>query len=451
MQAEHLDALFNGINPEWMKLFKKNADLRTTLGSAIKQIKTTDPAIICPSYDKILECFRYFAPQDTKVVIMGQDPYFGVGEATGLCFSVGNDKMTPSLRNISAAIQKSCGQKINDIKLIEWAQQGVLMLNARLTTVLTKAKEDGHDVWEAFTDKIIEWLDANVDNIIFVLWGNNAKAKGAFIKRSKILTYTHPSPMADKSLPRDKRFANCGHFTEINAHLTANGGAIIKWGDDIEIKDVGDTSGDNNSNTSNDISNTSNDKSNNKEELTLRACTNNLSTSLRACTNKHIVFVDGACTGNGKRSARASYAFYIAAGPLAPYEQAAEIGNYNNVTATNNRGELLAFINALKYINEAPVTDNVKTILFISDSSYCIGIIGGWLDSWIAKGILHEKMNGDLLRELIDIIKKIKDKDYKIDTIHQYSHQPAPVNKDSDEYYKWQGNDKVDKLATSCL
>lgn len=425
MQVEHIDSLFNGINPEWMKLFKKNTELRNALGDAIKQIKITNPAVICPSYDKILECFRYFTPQDTKVVIMGQDPYFGVGEATGLCFSVGNGKMTPSLRNVSTAIERSCGQKINDVKLLEWAQQGVLMLNARLTTVLTKAKEDGHEIWESFTDKIIEWIDTNVSNVIFVLWGNNAKAKSVFIKRSKILTYTHPSPMADKSLPREKRFANCMHFVEINEYLVEKGGSVIRWGDNIE-----------------------DDKQDTITDIQTDTVVN---TSLRKCTNKHIVFVDGACTGNGKRNSRASYAFYIAAGPLAPYEQTAEIGKYNNVDATNNRGELLAFIKTLQYINDAPVNDNVKTVLFISDSSYCIGIVSSWLDKWIVEDILHEKKNIDLLNELSDIIKKIKDKGYKIETIHQYSHQPAPINKDSDEYYKWQGNERVDRLATSCL
>lgn len=443
MQSEHLEALFANIKPEWMKLFKKNVELRETLGEALKFIKETDANIICPPYSHILECFRYFIPQDTRVIIMGQDPYYGVGEATGLCFSVGNNKLTPSLRNIVLAIERSCGQKVNDYKLTEWAQQGVLMLNARFTTVLKQAKADGHDIWNAFTDKLIEWLDTNISDPVFVLWGNEAKTKRTFIKNSIVLTYTHPSPMADNALSSERRFVNCSHFADINKHLASLGKAIIKWGvvmdnitvDDRIVNTVIQTTG----------VVTKDDKRESSpvnKEIKI--------TKLAHCTNKHIVFVDGACTANGKKKARASYAFYIATGPLATYEEAAEIGNYNGVTATNNRGELLAFINALKYIHDKDVA-NVKTITFVSDSTYCIGIISSWLDKWITEGTLDERKNIDLLNEMSDIVKKLKDKNYTIETIHQNSHQPAPLNKDSDEYFKWNGNDKADKLATSCL
>lgn len=451
MQSSHLESLLAGINPEWMKLFKKNVELRDSLRDALKVIKNTDASIICPPYSHILECFRYFEPKDTKVVIMGQDPYYGVDEATGLCFSIGNGKLTPSLRNIAAAVKRSCGQDIMDYKLTEWTQQGILMLNARLTTVLKKAKEDGHEIWEVFTDNIIRWLDTNVTNLIFVLWGNNAKAKSAFIKNSKVLTYTHPSPMADNYLPSERRFINCTHFADINKHLASLGQKTINWGDVIEINNDDTIIADGlNNNYVQDDTQQDNKQNSNVNDNNADVIKQDRANKLANSNNKHVVFVDGACTANGKKKARASYAFYIATGPLAPYEETAEIGNYNGVTATNNRGELLAFINALKYINEK-YNGDVKTIMFISDSSYCIGIISGWLNKWIADGTLNERKNIDLLNELDAIIKKIKEKGYKIEITHQNSHQPAPLNKDSDEYFKWYGNDRADKLATSCL
>lgn len=440
MQSIHLESLFADVNPEWMRLFKKNPELRNTLKEALKVIKDTDANIICPPYSNVLDCFRYFAPQDTKLVIMGQDPYYGVGEATGLCFSIGNGRLTPSLRNISLAVERSCGQKIIDYRLTDWAQQGILMLNARLTTVLKKAKEDGHEIWEAFTNRIIEWLDTNVNGLTFVLWGNNAKAKSSFIKNSKIMTYTHPSPMADNYLPREQRFINCTHFIDINNHLINLGQNAIKWGDDIKIDEVSATTG-NATGVTTGVTVVSD---------VIDSTTNGNKQKLSTCNNRHIVFVDGGCIGNGKKKARASYAFYISTGPLATYEEAAEIGNYNGVTATNNRGELLAFINALKYIDSKD-NAHIKTITIISDSSYCIGIVSSWLDKWIAEGTLNERKNIDLLTEMDTIVKKIKEKGYIIETIHQNSHQPAPVNKESDEYFKWHGNDKADKLATGCL
>lgn len=451
MQSNHLNALFGDIHPEWMKLFKKNVDLRTTLGDSIKKIKHTEPDVICPPYEKILECFRHFAPLDTKVVIMGQDPYYTPNDATGLCFSVGTKKPSPSLRNIAAAIERNCQQKLKSNDLVDWAKQGILMLNARLTTVLGKAKEEGHEVWEAFTDKVVEWIDQNVEGVVFVLWGNNARAKGNFVKKAKIMGYTHPSPMADAALKSERKFINCPHFVEINKHLESLNKEVIIWGDVIECN-IGDTEGVNGESSTNDSNSSTDNSSTSKRSANNNTSLIDMPNELRTCDTAHIVFVDGACIGNGKKTARASYAYHITRGPLAPHGDAQEIGSYNNVIATNNRGELLAFIKSLEYIHKnLDLINDVKQIIYVTDSLYCMNIVNSWLNKWITEGTLQERKNFDLLQELDVVIKKLKENNMIINVVHQNSHLDAPSNRDSDEYFKWEGNDKVDKMATKCL
>lgn len=437
MQKEDLGAIFKNINGEWLKVIKSN-DLKPLLVNALTSIKSTSTDVICPKYNEILECFRYRGPQDTKVVIMGQDPYYGPGEAHGLAFSVKNGNMPPSLRNIKTAIYNSCNQRLESGNLSHWAEQGVLLLNARLTTELGTPCAVNHKHWESFTNKLIEWIDVNIPGVIFVLWGNFAKNKSKFINNGIVMTYTHPSPLADKTLRPQYKFANCKHFKEINDILTARGCDAIKWGERSTSGIDGGIDGGiiDDAANSTDASNTANNPS-------------QCSKLLKDCVD-NVVFVDGACHGNGKTTAKASYGFCFKRGPLEGYSEAKQLPSAP--IPTNNRGELLAIINALKHIeNNVKAVGNTTRIRIVSDSRYCIGIFSEWLDNWVKKGTVEDMKNPDLLNELLSIKKSLIALGFEFTIQYYPSHTPEPNNKDSEDYFLWYGNFMADKLATEAI
>ena len=163
-----------------------------------------------------------------KVVIIGQDPYHGEGEAHGMCFSVNPGiKTPPSLQNIYKELRRDLGCKIpNNGYLMKWARQGVLLLNAVLTVQKdTPASHQGKG-WEIFTDKIIEEINKKDTPVVFLLWGNFAKQKASLITNPKhlILTSSHPSPFAVRY-----GFDGCSHFSKTNEFLKSHGLEAIDW------------------------------------------------------------------------------------------------------------------------------------------------------------------------------------------------------------------------------
>ena len=178
---------------------------------------------------------RIFAAFDTtpfdavRVVILGQDPYHGPGQANGLCFSVapGVD-MPPSLVNIFKEVHDDVGSPMPATgDLTRWARQGVLLLNSTLTVEAHRAgSHQGHG-WEQFTDAVVSALASRRDHLVFMLWGNYAKNKGRYIDRSRhlVLTAAHPSPL---SANRGGWFG-CRHFSQANAYLSAHGMPPITW------------------------------------------------------------------------------------------------------------------------------------------------------------------------------------------------------------------------------
>ena len=170
---------------------------------------------LCP-YDKV------------KVVIIGQDPYHGPGQAHGLCFSV-NDGVPfpPSLQNIFKEIHDDLGIPMPTTgNLTRWAEQGVLLLNATLTVRAHQAGSHQHKGWEEFTDAAIRALAENCEHLVFILWGSYAQKKGAFIDRNKhlVLTSVHPSPLSAYN-----GFFGNKHFSRANAYLAEHGETPIKW------------------------------------------------------------------------------------------------------------------------------------------------------------------------------------------------------------------------------
>ncbi|MCM4158859.1 uracil-DNA glycosylase [Antarcticibacterium flavum] len=182
-----------------------------------------------PDSDNIFEAFNRATFDRVKVVILGQDPYHGPGQAHGLCFSVlPNAKLPPSLKNIYKELETDLGKPIPATGNLEhWANQGVLMLNAILTVRAHEAGSHTKKGWEEFTDKVIEIISAKKENVVFLLWGGPAKKKGAKIDPSKhlILTSGHPSPL---SAIRGYWFGN-RHFSITNNYLVENGKEPIDW------------------------------------------------------------------------------------------------------------------------------------------------------------------------------------------------------------------------------
>ncbi len=177
------------------------------------------------------EVFRAFdlCPFDkVKVVILGQDPYHGAHQANGLCFAVHKDiPIPPSLRNIFKEIKSDLGYdpKSNG-DLTRWAEQGVLLLNATLTVRASTPGSHQGKGWEEFTDAAIRALSERREHLVFILWGNYAKKKGAVIDRSKhlVLESAHPSPFS-----ADSGFFGSKHFSQTNKYLKEHGEKEIDW------------------------------------------------------------------------------------------------------------------------------------------------------------------------------------------------------------------------------
>lgn len=163
-----------------------------------------------------------------KVVILGQDPYHGPGQAHGLCFSVTQGvPPPPSLQNIFRELQSDLGIPRPDHGcLASWARQGVLLLNAVLTVEAGKAASHEGRGWERFTDAVVEHINRERDNVVFLLWGSYAQRKGAIIDtgRHLVLKAPHPSPLS-----ASRGFFGCRHFSKANAYLRQNGQAEIDW------------------------------------------------------------------------------------------------------------------------------------------------------------------------------------------------------------------------------
>ena len=185
-------------------------------------------ATIYPPGRFIFNAFNLCPFDKVKVVIIGQDPYHGPGQAHGLCFSV-NDGVPfpPSLQNIFKEIQSDLGAPIpTSGNLTRWANQGVLLLNATLTVRAHQAGSHQRRGWKEFTDAAIRVLAEQRENIVFILWGSYAQKKGAFIDRNKhlVLASAHPSPLSAYN-----GFFGNKHFSRTNEYLQAHGQTPIEW------------------------------------------------------------------------------------------------------------------------------------------------------------------------------------------------------------------------------
>ena len=216
------------IEPGWKAVLQEEFDkdyfVKLT-GFVREEYKTQQ---IFPPASLIFNAFDSCPFDQVKVVIIGQDPYHGVGQAHGLCFSV-NDGIDfpPSLINIFKEIERDLGKPFpRSGNLIRWAQQGVLLLNATLTVRAHTAGSHQGKGWETFTDAVIRTLASERENIVFMLWGSYAQQKGSVINPTKhlVLKSVHPSPLSAY-----RGFIGCGHFSSANRFLKEKGLTEINW------------------------------------------------------------------------------------------------------------------------------------------------------------------------------------------------------------------------------
>ena len=206
---------------------EKQKDYYKSLEKEInKRYETTT---VFPEKQNIFKAFSLTKLEDLKVVILGQDPYHGFGQAQGLAFSTpANIKNPPSMQNILKEIQSDLGKKsiCEDGDLTPWAKQGVLLLNTILTVEEAKPKSHHNLGWEVFTDNVIKYISDNCEDTIFILWGSPAISKTKLIDRKKhhILTAPHPSPLSSY-----RGFFACKHFSKTNDILKSLNKEAIIW------------------------------------------------------------------------------------------------------------------------------------------------------------------------------------------------------------------------------
>ena len=217
------------IDPSWEKHLQNEFEKPyfTDLTTFVK--KEYKEGIVYPAPKNIFRAFDLCPFEKVKVVILGQDPYHGQKQANGLAFAVeSGEAVPPSLKNIFKEIESDMGKPLahTDGDLSRWAKQGVLLLNATLTVRAHIAGSHQERGWELFTDAAIKALSDEREHLVFMLWGNYAKQKGAHIDRSKhlVLEAPHPSPFSVAS-----GFFGCKHFSKANDYLIAHNETPIDW------------------------------------------------------------------------------------------------------------------------------------------------------------------------------------------------------------------------------
>lgn len=217
------------IHPSWKKRLAQEFEKPYFAELAAFVKKEYQGEVVYPPPKYIFRAFDLTPFENVEVVILGQDPYHGPRQANGLCFAVAEGmRLPPSLQNIFKEIEAEFGQPLKNTggDLARWATQGVLLLNATLTVRARLAGSHQHKGWEQFTDAAIRALSQEREGLVFMLWGNYARTKGAHIDRAKhlVLESPHPSPFSAHN-----GFFGNGHFKAANEYLAAHDKRPIDW------------------------------------------------------------------------------------------------------------------------------------------------------------------------------------------------------------------------------
>jgi uracil-DNA glycosylase len=217
------------LNSAWLAHLESEfgQDYMQSLRQFLRNEKSRGKQIFPPG-EQIFNALNTTPLDSVKVVILGQDPYHGPGQAHGLCFSVlPGVAVPPSLKNIFKELKDDLGVPIpSHGNLQSWAEQGVLLLNAVLTVEKAMAASHQGKGWEQFTDRVVEVVNQSKEQVVFLLWGSYAQKKGLIIdrKRHNVLQSTHPSPLSAY-----RGFLGCQHFSQVNQYLEKTGQQPIDW------------------------------------------------------------------------------------------------------------------------------------------------------------------------------------------------------------------------------
>ena len=217
------------LNPAWLTHMEGEFSQKymQSLGQFLRNEKSQGKQIYPPG-EQIFSALNTTPLDQVKVVILGQDPYHGPGQAHGLCFSVlPGVAVPPSLKNIFKEINADLGIPTPSHGYLQsWAQQGVLLLNAVLTVEKSMAASHQGKGWEQFTDKVVDVVNQRKEQVVFLLWGSYAQKKGQIIdrKRHHVMQSTHPSPLS-----AHRGFLGCRHFSQTNQYLEKTGQQPIDW------------------------------------------------------------------------------------------------------------------------------------------------------------------------------------------------------------------------------
>lgn len=448
------DKAIAGIDQSWLDFMTRTgllADAKRILAD-IAATQANGPnrevpieSIICPRSPDIF-AFARFPLGMTRVVIFGQDPYQYQHRATGFAFSVPKDVAPPpSLKNILHAL---CAQKIipeSSMKcgdLTNWCRQGVLLLNAALTTVVGISGQHVAQ-WAPFTRKMIGELCKEVPGLIFVLLGTHAHKYTRDIAQScNFLKWGHPSPMnevnRDESNPQN--FVHCTVFREVNNIMAARDELPINWDPAAQESALGCAS----ASAAPGAPPVSRKTEGHVERIYLEGD----DPLVNADEEGIIAFVDGAAKANGKVGASAGYAVIIVAASLDKYEIIGRIPSGTVPTPTNNRAELSAlrdlfiFVSSEEFIaqyEKAPLT-------VVYDSAYAAGCVREWYESWTKSPPREVKQNLDIISVAYDHYTRVS-AIRRVEWIKVSSHLKEPARSRETEWYHWYGNSLVDELA----
>lgn len=432
--------ILNNVSDKWLDIIYKGKT-KTLLDDFIEAGNNDTHTIvwsnICPPPDKIFEWCRLTDLDNIKVIIVGQDPYHD-GTAHGLSFSSTGNKIPASLRNIYKCLEKTYGSYPKTANLTEWATQGVLMINAALST---RSKKAGAHMkyWMDYSKEVISricsyYYEKN-EQLIFMLWGKFAEKLCMNVDNDYhiILRWIHPSPLAQRVV-ENKKFINCTNFIEVNKCLKRDNKKEINWVRTAKL--------------------TNNNKlTNNKKDE-----------NWQITPDIHYIFTDGSCNPNTKNpSSRGGYATIFASG----YFKGKQIyGNLDisDIYASNIRAEGMAIIRAMETVlekdsvddekfrdNWADMTDrdDWKVCNIVTDCQFWIDMLTKYMKNW-APGKFDIQQNPDLTKRMWKLWCELRCLDKEINILHIKSHNKSGWgNKSEGTYERWcyDFNEKADVLC----
>lgn len=451
--------MLTGLSSKWQELLSEGLDPIEKELVKLRKKKT-----ILPEEKLVFNFARLTDYDNIKIVIIGQDPYPTVGNANGLAFSyTGDGKLPDSLKNIFRAIknEKIIDKLPKNGDLSSWAEQGVLLINKYLT-VEEKAPLSHKKLWGNYVQNLLEKIAKKYmkkgKKIVFMLWGNEARKFHKYIipEYHDILESKHPSPLANTKAPK---FYEQNNFTKANALLIANGVEYIRW-DSVQIS-IKEQEKQKNQEEQEEYDDIPDDfdilseldnfemeqkKTNQKEEIKVPPAGDGCIVGNNECP---VIFTDGGCKGNGKKTSKGAYAFYVSEGP---YKSNIVYGCLNNeIPPTNIRAEGTAILKAMKFLIK---NNNWAYAKIVSDSQFWIDMIEQWIPNWVKKGVdFNTKNNPDLVKKIWDTYT-ILTKNKKVYFIHVNSHNKsgwASYKEGSYEKFCYTQNDYVDKLCAEAL